>query len=157
FPEHFKHEYTGYQLVKPCHIPQKLYQLVPHFYGYYEPEDRKRAPLMMMEDCGSPIESSSLTQYQKAEIMVMFQRFHDAGFLHRSIARRNILAQPGPPNKDMMLATCPLWARSPNKPSFRIVDFGRTINLNEENTGKDTHTYDEQQELSRVLQMHMPI
>ncbi|KAF8506169.1 hypothetical protein BU17DRAFT_57847, partial [Hysterangium stoloniferum] len=65
FPEHFKHEYMGYQLVKPCHILQKLYQLVPHFYGYYELDDRTRTLLLMMEDCGSPIDSSSLTQYQK--------------------------------------------------------------------------------------------
>jgi len=72
FPPHFSREYTGFQLVKPSHFARRLSQIVPHYYGFYQPvdaeivgQDQKRAPIILMEDCGAPVDPDALTQYQK--------------------------------------------------------------------------------------------
>lgn len=48
----------------------------------------------------------------------MFERLHNAGFTQESVYPRNFLVQPGPlrVNPDL---------RTMDKPSFRIIDFGR--------------------------------
>ncbi|KAF8525114.1 hypothetical protein BU17DRAFT_41999, partial [Hysterangium stoloniferum] len=161
FPEHFLHEYTGYQLIKPCHIPRRLSQLVPHFYGYYKPVDEKiqggkelRAPIILMEDCGSQIDPKLLTQYQKAEIYAMFQRFHNSRMMHYSINLRNILAQPGPIFPSQYFASSPRYARSMSTPSFRIIDFGRTRQVDPTEDGVG---FAERSRLCEVLEMNPPV
>lgn len=47
-------------------------------------------------------------------------RLHKANFIQGSFFERNILVQPGP-------LTLPRAERSINKPSYRIIDFGRGI------------------------------
>lgn len=50
------------------------------------------------------------------------ERLHEARFVQESMYERNILIQPGPLN-------VPYANRSFDKPSYRIIDFGRGINL----------------------------
>jgi hypothetical protein len=50
----------------------------------------------------------------------MFLRLHLSGFVQKSAFKANILVQPGP-------LTVPPEARSLRSPSFRIIDFGRTL------------------------------
>jgi hypothetical protein len=49
-------------------------------------------------------------------------RLHEANFIQGSFYERNILVQPGP-------LTLPRSDRSLDKPSYRIIDFGRGENL----------------------------
>ena len=72
FPREFFTRYSGYHLVNTSvHRPSPVGPLVPQFYGYYEPEDgqkdeeegggkRWNTPLLLMEDCGTPIWESKL-------------------------------------------------------------------------------------------------
>jgi hypothetical protein len=47
-------------------------------------------------------------------------RLHEANFIQGSFYERNILVQPGP-------LTLPRAERSLDKPSYRIIDFGRGL------------------------------
>ena len=51
----------------------------------------------------------------------MVRRLHRAGFSQGSFSPRNILVQPGPLH-------VPPAERTMDKPSYRIIDFGRGIN-----------------------------
>ncbi|KAH9959957.1 hypothetical protein BC827DRAFT_424009 [Russula dissimulans] len=115
--------------------------VVPKFYGYYVPsreafdsqsyddiieEDRKVVwniirrvtPLLLLEPCGREIRALSLSRTGREIIFGLLDRLHAANFVQGSVYERNILIQPGPLNVP--------WAeRSMQKPSFRIIDFGR--------------------------------
>ena len=118
--------------MSPCAI-------VPKFYGFYVPEDDTQShlsPILLLEDCGMPIETSTLRADDRfvsrlglqmfpegiillrTQLRAMFSIFHHAGFLQGSVYPRNILIQPGP-------LTIPPSKRSLASPSFRIIDFGR--------------------------------
>ncbi|KDQ10303.1 hypothetical protein BOTBODRAFT_115979, partial [Botryobasidium botryosum FD-172 SS1] len=69
--------------------------------------------IMLMEDCGTPIEQGSL-KINWSHLL----RLHIAGFAQGSFHERNILVQPGP-------LCLPPDKRTMESPSFRIIDFGR--------------------------------
>lgn len=57
FPDHLSQHWSGFCFVKPIKIAQAVGPVVPHFYGRYEAEDQtKYQPLLLMEDCGFPID-----------------------------------------------------------------------------------------------------
>ena len=55
-------------------------------------------------------------------IDTLLKRLHEANFVQGSFYERNILVQPGPLDR-------PSNRRSLDKPSYRIVDFGRGVSL----------------------------
>ncbi|RDX54320.1 hypothetical protein OH76DRAFT_1314875, partial [Lentinus brumalis] len=119
--------------------PAILPPVVPKFYGYYLPVDDDGnffgrthinckedgtcdvdwpARLLLVEECGAPIEPEDFTHDQRLACFSLFQRLHEAGFVQYSPYRRNMLVQPGP-------LSAPRSERSFAAPSFRIIDFGR--------------------------------
>lgn len=73
----------------------------------------------------------------------MFLRLHDADVVHKSPYVRNILVQPGP------LTVLPA-ERSRRTPGFRLIDFGRSLQLStmiKEVTGD--HTEEERRNMAR--------
>ncbi|KAG6824669.1 hypothetical protein H0H93_001744, partial [Arthromyces matolae] len=77
------------------------------------------SPILLLEECGTPVDPDKLTEDQKNEALSLIYRFHHAGWLHNSIYARNIVAQPGPLN-------VPPSERSKKNMSFRLIDFGRS-------------------------------
>lgn len=86
FPKHLMQEYCGYNLVTPMKYPVPVGAVVPKFYGYYIPVDDKGnsldllhmrknvrdyheadwpSPILLLEECGEPINASKLTMDQK--------------------------------------------------------------------------------------------
>ncbi|EPQ53121.1 hypothetical protein GLOTRDRAFT_79187 [Gloeophyllum trabeum ATCC 11539] len=128
FPQHLQEEWCGYNLVTPIRYPVPVGAVVPKFYGYYEPfeqhagphkaEWEKRSPILLLEECGSPIEPKNFSLDERAECYSLLLRLHLADFVQNSFYVRNILVQPGP-------LTAPPEKRTMSKPSFRIIDFGR--------------------------------
>ena len=100
--------------------------------------------ILLVEACGKPVGSCSLTGSarwaldfykiipddewkganplfvleNRRDIAKLLKRLHKANFIQGSFYRRNILVQPGP-------LTLPRANRSLEKPSYRIIDFGR--------------------------------
>ena len=68
FPRHLSEEWCGYNMVPPLSWPVPVGPIVPKFYGYYLPtgeERNKLSPILLMEECGTPVEPRQLTQEQK--------------------------------------------------------------------------------------------
>ncbi|KAF8894951.1 hypothetical protein CPB84DRAFT_1710693 [Gymnopilus junonius] len=95
------------------------------------------SPILLLENCGTPIEPSDLSIDDKSESASLAYRFHEEGWVHGSLARRNILRQPGPlsawpiermVNMSMRGGIGEDW-------SFRLIDFGRSYKLREEDLG----------------------
>lgn len=90
------------------------------------PEDTRSA-ILLTEYCGSPVRyAEELTQYQKLEIVSLLDRFHKAGFIYGQYPDENhslfrVLRQPGPRERLEPLGRTPRWARTPDRPSFRLV------------------------------------
>ncbi|KAF8881986.1 hypothetical protein BD779DRAFT_1544303 [Infundibulicybe gibba] len=127
FPDHFFEHWSGYNVVPPLHDPVPVAPLVPQFYGYYTPTEKSKAeylsPILLLEDCGTPVVTKQLDMDDRQECGSLILRFHDAGWIHGSVADRNVLAQPGP------LSTFPIFRNLPGHPerrSFRLIDFGRS-------------------------------
>ncbi|KAJ7083121.1 hypothetical protein B0H15DRAFT_428407 [Mycena belliarum] len=126
FPEYLSQEFSGYALVPGIKFPVPVGAVVPKFFGYYVPEHdgydaldtASPSPILLLEECGSPIEPQNLSHDAKAECLSMFFRLHLSGYLQKSAFKKNILVQPGP------LTVAP-HKRSLDSPSFRIIDFGR--------------------------------
>ncbi|KNZ76820.1 hypothetical protein J132_07005 [Termitomyces sp. J132] len=100
--------------------------LVPKFYGFILimiKAKRKHSgylsPILLLEDCGSPVDPKQLTCDQRNEALSLFHRFHYAGWVHNSAFARNILIQPSP-------ISLPPSKRNSENPSFRLIDFGRS-------------------------------
>ncbi|TFK94117.1 hypothetical protein K466DRAFT_446326, partial [Polyporus arcularius HHB13444] len=134
---------------------QVLPPVVPKFYGYYLPVDDDGnffgrthinckedgtcdvdwpARLLLVEECGAPIEPEDFTHDQRLECFSLFQRLHEAGFVQYSPYRRNMLVQPGP-------LSAPRRERSFAAPSFRIIDFGRGENRQIEREDGDARRF----------------
>ncbi|KAG7442741.1 uncharacterized protein BT62DRAFT_1079115 [Guyanagaster necrorhizus] len=77
-----------------------------------------RSPILLLEECGTPIEPEEFSEDERSECFSLVLRLHHAGFVQNSLYPRNILRQPGP------LSVRPS-ERSLKTPSFRIIDFGR--------------------------------
>ncbi|KAI0788420.1 hypothetical protein C8Q75DRAFT_807643 [Abortiporus biennis] len=129
FPNHMSEEYCGWHLISPfMHSPAPSCPVVPKFYGYYVPVDLPgnikgpeigRSPILLIEDCGAPINASEMSVDERAECYSLLMRLHLAEYFHGSFHERNILKKPGPLTK-------PPSERSLDNPSFRVIDFGRT-------------------------------
>ncbi|KAI0343570.1 hypothetical protein BDW22DRAFT_1356027 [Trametopsis cervina] len=122
-PKHLSEEYCGFNCIPPIVHPVPVGAVMPKFFGFYEPWEqagRKEwtSPILLLEECGEPIEPQRLTLDQKIECQSFMHRLHAERILQGSFYERNILAQPGP-------LYLPPSQRSRATPSFRIIDFGR--------------------------------
>ncbi|KAF9494489.1 hypothetical protein BDN71DRAFT_1355897, partial [Pleurotus eryngii] len=124
-PECLRQDYCGYATFphkgnpSSCRNPVPLGPVVPKFYGYYVPEEgRGGSPILLLEHCGKSLAGCSSSIAEKEEVISLYARLHDAGFLQGSAYRRNMLVQPGP------LTVAP-ESRSMDTPSYRLIDFGR--------------------------------
>jgi hypothetical protein len=64
FPAHFFEHWNGYNVVPPLHDPTPVGAVVPQFYGLYEPEEehgKYLSPIMLLEDCGVPLDPEELS------------------------------------------------------------------------------------------------
>ncbi|KAK0203894.1 hypothetical protein DFS33DRAFT_841738 [Desarmillaria ectypa] len=96
--------------------------VVPKFYGFYIPVHRDYtgllSPILLMEECGTPIDVKRLTPKDRELIYSFAIRIHRCGVSQGSFFDRNVLVQPGP-------LSVPPSMRSLSTPSFRVIDFGR--------------------------------
>ncbi|RDX52419.1 hypothetical protein OH76DRAFT_1470364 [Lentinus brumalis] len=140
-PKHTQEEYCGFNFVPPCHrYPVPVGAIVPKFFGFYVPvsdshsddvvhadcsEDEpcridRMSPILLMEECGKPVEPEKFNADQRTECFSLLLRLHSLPKPVRqgSFYVRNIMIQPGP-------LTVPPERRSFAYPSFRLIDFGR--------------------------------
>ncbi|KAG7442756.1 uncharacterized protein BT62DRAFT_1010089 [Guyanagaster necrorhizus] len=82
------------------------------------PVEEIYSPILLVEECGTPIEPEQFSEDERSECFSLVLRLHHAGFVQNSLYPRNILRQPGP-------LTVRPSERSLKTPSFRIIDFGR--------------------------------
>ncbi|KAK0222320.1 hypothetical protein IW262DRAFT_974802 [Armillaria fumosa] len=124
FPAHFFQHWNGYNIVKPLHDPTPIGAIVPQFYGYYEPENGDDdqgylSPILLLEDCGTPIDVEALDIDDRQECASLLFRFHNAGWWHGSVYARNIVIQQGD------IQDWPVHKRHSDR-RFRLIDFGRS-------------------------------
>ena len=63
FPIHFFKHWNGSNVVAPLDDPTSAGAVVPQFYGFYVPEqkhERYLSPIMLIEDCGVPVNPKEL-------------------------------------------------------------------------------------------------
>ncbi|KAF8955685.1 hypothetical protein BDZ97DRAFT_1764584 [Flammula alnicola] len=150
FPRHFFEHWSGYNIINPLKEPVPVGPLVPQFYGYYVVDEEIKntvgaagngatmnrrpqylSPILLLEDCGEQIDPGELSVDDQTECASLVYRLHEAGWIHGSVARRNIVRQPGP------LSAWPLdrirnrYARSGlgKDWSYRLIDFGRSFSI----------------------------
>ncbi|KAF5326691.1 hypothetical protein D9619_005068 [Psilocybe cf. subviscida] len=159
FPRYLFEHWSGLIKVPGLRNPVPAGPVVPQFYGYYVPEgeevdahDDKQAssdddrrgkpirftapflsPILLVENCGKPIEPEDYGYDDTQECCSLVYRLRHAGFLHASVAKRNIVAQQGPlcawPFERMFLPGGDTFTNpdgGPSGKSFRLIDFGRT-------------------------------
>ncbi|KAJ7702291.1 hypothetical protein B0H17DRAFT_1127853 [Mycena rosella] len=131
FPAHFSEHWSGYNLVRPSRAPVPVGAVVPQYYGYYVPAASERgngagylSPIMLLENCGTPLDAQALSADEKTECWSLLYRMHHGDWIHESVAARNIVMQDGP-------LTAPQgwmrgWPGDRNPISFRVIDFGRS-------------------------------
>lgn len=124
FPAHFFQHWNGYNIVKPLHDPTPIGAVVPQFYGYYVPENGDDdqgylSPILLLEDCGTPIDVETLDIDDRQECASLLFRFHGAGWSHGSVYARNIVMQHGD------IQDWPTYRRHSDR-RFRLIDFGRS-------------------------------
>uniref|UniRef100_A0A0W0GEJ5 Protein kinase domain-containing protein n=1 Tax=Moniliophthora roreri TaxID=221103 RepID=A0A0W0GEJ5_MONRR len=77
------------------------------------------SPLLLLEDCGDPIDPEKLNLDDRHECAALLFRFHHHGWTHGSFFPRNILMRRGDH------ADYPM-ERSEKDKRFRLIDFGRS-------------------------------
>lgn len=68
FPRHLSEEWCGYNIISPLSWPVPVGPVVPKFYGYYLPTGENRdklSPILLMEECGTPVNPNRLTLDQR--------------------------------------------------------------------------------------------
>ncbi|CCM04809.1 uncharacterized protein FIBRA_07002 [Fibroporia radiculosa] len=127
-PKHLMEDWNGFNLVTPHKYPVPADAVVPKFYGYHVPKDPyigschlDRSPILLVEECGVPIRSYGMNPDEWC-CLTHVLRLHYANFIQNFLYERNILIQPGP-------LSHPPSERSFDRPSFRIIDFGRAERL----------------------------
>ena len=68
FPENMSQEWCGLNVVPPLSWPVPVGPVVPKLYGYYMPTGEYKdtlSPILLMEECGKPINLRYLTSEQK--------------------------------------------------------------------------------------------
>ncbi|KZP17977.1 hypothetical protein FIBSPDRAFT_864368 [Athelia psychrophila] len=145
FPQHLSEHWSGYNIIPPLQNPVPLGAVVPQFYGYYVPETQTESsgtkvpylsPIMLLENCGVPVDPETLDEDDIEECSSLFYRLHEAGYAHNSIAARNMVVQPGP------LSELPEKRGRDGTKSFRLIDFGRTERMesSRERKGEERET-----------------
>ncbi|KAK7033694.1 hypothetical protein VNI00_012694 [Paramarasmius palmivorus] len=124
FPEAFGEHWSGFNLAYPLHDPTPCGAIVPAFYGFYtkvgdEGKETYFSPLLLLEDCGDPIDPSELNLDDRHECSALLFRFHHHGWIHGSFYPRNILMRRGDH------ADYPMEKNHEDK-RFRLIDFGRS-------------------------------
>ncbi|KAI9449666.1 hypothetical protein BJY52DRAFT_1126563 [Lactarius psammicola] len=146
--------------------------IVPKFFGYYKPscesvgsykgddgdEEGARtvrrdvckllqsfvSPILLLEPCGEPVNAEMLSS-DGDTISGIFERLHNARFAQKSTYPRNIVVQPGP-------LTHPRAERSFNDPSYRLIDFGRGVYYNgDESESADESLKEEKWRVRRLV------
>ncbi|KAF9483235.1 hypothetical protein BDN70DRAFT_342828 [Pholiota conissans] len=142
FPRHFFEHWNGYNIVYPVHHPVPVTPVIPQYYGYYVVSERYSnqkegddvddgeylSPILLLEDCGTSIDPEVLSADDKNECAALVFKFHQGGWTHGSIARRNIVRQPGPLNafpEQRKLNAKKRGGRGEDW-SYRLIDFGRS-------------------------------
>ncbi|RPD60675.1 hypothetical protein L227DRAFT_547709 [Lentinus tigrinus ALCF2SS1-6] len=139
FPKDTQEEYCGFNVVPPCHrYPVPVGAIVPKFFGFYVAEGESSrphsehaicsedgpcrvdwmSPILLMEECGQPVEPEKFTADQRTECFSLLLRLHNLLIRQGSFYVRNVMIQPGP-------LTLSPERRSFAHPSFRLIDFGR--------------------------------
>ena len=127
FPSHLFEHWSGYNVVPPLHDPVPVGAVVPQFYGHYVPENNSDnsssylSPILLIENCGTPVNPGCLNTDDRQECASLLYRFQAAGWSHNSFAERNIVMQPGP------LSERPSYRGLSGISSFRLIDFGRSV------------------------------
>ena len=124
FPEHIFQNWSGYNLVPPLRNPVPVNAIVPQFYGYYVPEWDAiglhaypyLSPILLLEHCGTQLDPTALSLDDREECASLVLRFNHAGWLHDSVAKRNMLVQKVPASASTSTPKREL--------SFRLIDFG---------------------------------
>ncbi|KAI6007492.1 hypothetical protein EDC04DRAFT_2582786 [Pisolithus marmoratus] len=83
------------------------------------------SPILLLEHCGKPVDPSTLSEDDREECASLCLRFNHAGWLHESIAERNVLVQRGLPTQWPIERHLPEFGDGPEN-SFRLIDFGRS-------------------------------
>jgi len=68
FPRHLSEEWCGYNVITPLSWPVPVGPVVPKFYGYYMPTGENKdvlSPILLMEECGTPVDPHQLTPEEK--------------------------------------------------------------------------------------------
>ncbi|KAL0576599.1 hypothetical protein V5O48_005392 [Marasmius crinis-equi] len=132
FPQSFSEHWGGYTIVHPIPDPVPCGALVPAFYGYYVRDEKANAqdgdgeeakeyfsPLLLLEDCGVPINPNEMSQDDRQECIGLLSRFHYHGWVHGSFSPRNILVRKGD-HEDY-----PPYRNEEDR-RYRLIDFGRS-------------------------------
>ena len=157
FPEHFFQNWNGYNLVRPIRNPVPVNALVPQFYGYYVPHTNNNkapgsshrpylSPILLLEHCGISLDPATLSLDDREECASLLLRFNHAGWLHESIAERNVVMQKIP--FPALLATQNM-SLPKREMSFRLIDFGRSVKEKEPSPA----FYQEQQKAMRLCKL----
>ncbi|KAF9266492.1 hypothetical protein L218DRAFT_922088 [Marasmius fiardii PR-910] len=173
FDPSFSEHWTGYTVAKPLLEPTPCGALVPGFYGYYvregegsgEVEDTKEkpkpkyfSPLLLLEDCGEPIDVRSLNLDDRYECSALLLRFHELGWTQGSFAPRNLLMRRGDHGDYATLG------RSRKDKRFRLIDFGRAAYLEdipreaaERRDQWDGMRFYEKNEICKIMELPTPM
>ena len=68
FPKHLSEDWCGYNVIRPLFLPVPVGPVVPKFYGYYMPTGENTddlSPILLMEECGTPVNLKNLTPDEK--------------------------------------------------------------------------------------------
>jgi hypothetical protein len=96
FPSHFFEHWNGFNIILPLHDPVPVGAVVPQFYGYYLPDQEKKkrpdheddnstprpaylSPILLLEDCGTPVKPEKLSIDNRQEAASLFYRLHHEG------------------------------------------------------------------------------
>ncbi|KAJ4501279.1 hypothetical protein C8R41DRAFT_806657 [Lentinula lateritia] len=121
FGTQFSQHWTGYTLARPIRNPTPMGAITPIFYGFYSKEgasDKYFSSILLLEDCGKPIEPLKLDIDDRQECAALVLRLHYHGWTQGSFWPRNILMQHGDH------ADFPLMKSAKDR-RFRLIDFGR--------------------------------
>ncbi|KAF4581492.1 hypothetical protein EYR38_002821 [Pleurotus pulmonarius] len=83
-----------------------------------EPAETTLSPILLLEDCGTPIKPHEMHIDDRTECLSFLVRLYLEDMSHSSFYPRNIMVQPGP------LSSAPK-DRTMQHPSFRLIDLGR--------------------------------
>ncbi|EIM84222.1 uncharacterized protein STEHIDRAFT_100239 [Stereum hirsutum FP-91666 SS1] len=147
FDESLFQHWSGLHLAPPLRDPTPVGAVVPQFYGFYQPavgEDetgdgdaekrekkRYRSNILLLEDCGQPINVDELDIDDRQECAALLFRLHFNHWTHNSFYPRNILVRQGDISETASSGPA-IRHRYTCKRRFRLIDFGRAIQYDKE-------------------------